>query len=91
MGQALKYQKGIVFKQNNFVVGISLDGNENLNFHIKVKVDDRIFCLLGVEKIIELNWQGLNEFRGLLYHEFKGKYNCIFCSININISNPTLS
>lgn len=27
------------FKQNNFVVGISLDGNENLNFH-KVNSDD---------------------------------------------------
>ena len=33
------------------------------------KVDDKVFCLLGIEKIIELNWQGLNEFRGLLSHE----------------------
>lgn len=39
-----------------------------------VDIDDETFCLLGIEKIMELNWQDEDSMYGLIYHELGHVY-----------------
>ena len=42
------------------------------------KIDNKLYCLLGIEKILELNWYDLDSLYGLIYHElghvYQGQY-----------------
>ena len=39
-----------------------------------VKVEDKTYCLLGIEKIMELNWCDIDSMYGLIYHELGHVY-----------------
>lgn len=39
-----------------------------------VTIDDKVYCLLGIEKILELNWYDMNSLYGLIYHELGHVY-----------------
>lgn len=39
-----------------------------------VTLDDKTYCMLGVEKIMELNWCDVNSMYGLIYHELGHVY-----------------
>lgn len=39
-----------------------------------VTLDDKTYCLLGIEKIMELNWCDINSMYGLIYHELGHVY-----------------
>lgn len=39
-----------------------------------VTIDDKTYCLLGIEKIMELNWCDVNSMYGLIYHELGHVY-----------------
>ena len=56
---------------------------EQLHYSFKVVtngLNGKDTILLGVEKIIELNWQNVNELYGLIYHElghiYHKQYGC---------------
>ena len=34
-----------------------------------VTIDNNTYCLLGIEKILELNWYDIDSLYGLIYHE----------------------
>ena len=34
-----------------------------------VEIENKVYCLLGIEKILELNWYDMNSLYGLIYHE----------------------
>ena len=38
------------------------------------KIDNKVYCLLGIEKILELNWYDINSLYGLIYHELGHVY-----------------
>lgn len=38
------------------------------------EIDNKVYCLLGIEKILELNWYDLNSLYGLIYHELGHVY-----------------
>lgn len=37
-------------------------------------INDKAYCLLGIEKIIELNWCDIDSMTGLIYHELGHAY-----------------
>lgn len=39
-----------------------------------VTIDNKTYCLLGVEKILELNWYDMDSLYGLIYHELGHVY-----------------
>lgn len=39
-----------------------------------INIDDKTYCLLGVEKILELNWYDKDSLNGLIYHEIGHVY-----------------
>ena len=39
-----------------------------------VTIDNKTYCLLGVEKILELNWYDIDSLYGLIYHELGHVY-----------------
>lgn len=51
------------------------------------QINGKDTILLGVEKIIELNWQNINELYGLIYHElghiYHKQYGCLKQHSNI--------
>ena len=38
------------------------------------EIDNKVYCLLGIEKILELNWYDLDSLYGLIYHELGHVY-----------------
>lgn len=38
------------------------------------KIDNKVYCLLGIEKILEPNWYDINSLYGLIYHELGHVY-----------------
>lgn len=38
------------------------------------EINNKIYCLLGIEKILELNWYDMNSLYGLIYHELGHVY-----------------
>lgn len=39
-----------------------------------VEIVNKVYCLLGIEKILELNWYDMNSLYGLIYHELGHVY-----------------
>lgn len=39
-----------------------------------VEIENKVYCLLGIEKILELNWYDMNSLYGLIYHELGHVY-----------------
>ena len=39
-----------------------------------VSIDEKAYCFLGIEKILELNWYDQNSLQGLVYHELGHVY-----------------
>lgn len=39
-----------------------------------VTIDNKTYCLLGIEKILELNWYDIDSLYGLIYHELGHVY-----------------
>lgn len=54
-------------------------------------IDDRTVILLGIEKIIELNWCSPDDMRGLIYHElghvYQAQYGVLECRCKDNAKN----
>lgn len=38
------------------------------------EIENKVYCLLGIEKILELNWYDMNSLYGLIYHELGHVY-----------------
>lgn len=47
-----------------------------------IKIDDRQYILLGIEKIIELGWCDVNSMNGLIYHELGHIYHMQYGLLN---------
>lgn len=52
-----------------------------------VTIDNKTYCLLGIEKILELNWYDIDSLYGLIYHELGHVYKNQYGILERNFDN----
>lgn len=52
-----------------------------------VTIDNKTYCLLGIEKILELNWYDIDSLYGLIYHELGHVYQNQYGVLERNLDN----
>ncbi len=52
-----------------------------------VTIDNKTYCFLGIEKILELSWYDIDSLYGLIYHELGHVYQNQYGILERNFDN----